>query len=418
MLISFLFFIFLLLINTFGCIWFYKSIKISNPAQLFILFWIANIIVGLILFGNNWKWDFSGFIFLFICIDLFFLSFTAITKNNIKIKYSVDSWRNSKKYVKGILVICFFSGIGYMILELTNNGFSVLNLFSFSGLLETGYYFTDGRYGGDTEIKVSIIEQIMLTINYAGFIIAGYSFRLKLLSRWICFIQFIPMILSMLVTTAKTTFISGIFLWICGFLVAINCKINDSKIKIPWGKIIFAGCLSIALFYFSFVIRYGVNTEENIINRIIVYAIGHVPCYDDWFLKFPSNLWGYSYGQQSLTMFFGDTLPERLERVYVVPKIVTEYGWTNVITLFAYVLMDFGFLGSVCFFICFGIISGFSYIGIRKNGSPVAHAILGLTYYIILYSFLVSPIRYLSIVGAFILFGVYIFGFQKIKYKK
>lgn len=412
----FVFFIIVLFLNIIFALLLYRSFAINKMNWLFLLYWLANILVAFLLFNNTVDWKFEGLSILLIYVDIFIVSYHAIASKQKETYFSSEFWGGRTHFVSIGLVLCFFAGIGYTVMELVNNGFSITNLFSVSGLMESGYYFTDGRYGGSTRIQVSTIEQIFLTVNYSGFILAGYSFNLKLAKKRYCFIQFIPMILSMLATTAKTTFISGIILWMCGYLVASNCIQEQTERKrIPIFRIGIVVVASLALFYFSFYIRYGAGNSEAIINRMVMYAFGHVPCYDDWYAKFPTNLCGYSHGQQTFMMLFGNTLPDSLAKVYISPRFVTAYSWTNVITLFAYVLMDYGYLGATLFFIAFGIIAGFSIVSLKRNGSAIAHGIVGLCYYIILYSFLVSPMRYLSIVGAFLLFCIYIFVLLRVK---
>lgn len=413
-----LFFILVFMFNLMILVFKRQKFSFNNMGYLFLLYWIVNVVVAFVFFNSSVSWSFWGISFLFICVDVFSIVYVSIVSKQRSIRFSIESWKGKERKIFYLLLICFFAGIVYMILELTNNGFSLSNLTSVRGLMETGQYFTNGRYGDNVEIQISTIEQICLTINYSGFILAGYAFCLNLSKKWSCFIQFFPMIMSMLATTAKTTFISGIFLWLCGYLVAKNLdKINKEygKKKISIRLIVIALVTAVLLFYFSFYIRYGSGNSTVIWNRIIMYAFGHVPCYDDWFSKFDTNMLGYSYGQQTFMMFFGNTMPYTLAKVYISPKFVTEYSWTNVITFFAYVIMDYGFIGSILFFCIFGFIAGLSIVLLRKKGSPFAHAISGLSYYIILYSFLVSPMRYLSIVGAFFLFGIYIFALLKIR---
>lgn len=395
-----------------------RNFSIVKMNWLFLFYWVINITIGIFFFNTSVSWKFDGLIVMLFYVDIYVVAYTlVISTHKTSYNFDLSYWENRSHIIQTGLLSCFVTGLVYMVLELVNNGFSLSNLLSVKGFMETGYYFTDGRYGGSTEIRVTTLEQVCLTINYSGFILAGYSYRLKLCKKRYCFLQFIPMVLSMMATTAKTTFISGIFLWICGYLVAMNCYDcrNDKKQKVPVLKLILIVVAAVALFYASFLIRYGIGSSQNIFYRILMYAFGHVPCYDDWFSKFKTNLFGYSHGQQTFMLFFGSTKPIELTRVYVTPRLVTRYGWTNVITIFSYVLMDYGYIGSIIFWCIFGMVSAWSVVSLKRNGSAIAHGITGLSYYIILYSFLVSPMRYLSIVGAFLLFGIYIFVLLKLR---
>lgn len=407
---SLILFLCILFINVRLMIYLRNNFSFSKMNWLFSVYWFLNIIIGILFFNTSVDWKYDGLIVLIIYVDIFVVNYTLITGKYSNQSFGIEVWENKTQFVGMVLIACFVTGMVYMALELFNNGFNLSNLLSIKGLMESGYYFTDGRYGGRTEIKVSLIEQICLTINYSGFVLAGYAFKLNLVKKRYCFIQFFPMILSMLATTAKTTLISGIFLWITGYLVASNCRnAETSKIKIPYIKIGILILMVMVLFYISFYIRYGEGNSQNIFDRIIMYILGHIPCYDDWFSKFKINLFGYSHGQQTFMFFFGSKMPRKLANVYISPRFITKYSWTNVITLFAYVLMDFGIIGGMIFFGVFGAVAGWAISFLKSKGGAIAHGMTGMCYYIILYSFLVSPMRYLSIVGAYFLFSCYVF---------
>lgn len=395
-----------------------RTFSITKPSWLFWVYWLINIIVAFAFFGGSVDWKYNGLSCLLVLVDVFVISYMCIPSSK-KEKYDVSQIYKESHAINSLLLVCFVAGIIYAVLELTINGFSVKNLFSASGLMEAGYYFTDGRYGGRTIIKTSMPEQICLTINYSGFILAGYCFRLRLSKLMLCFLQFLPMTASMMATTAKTTLISGFILWTTGYLVACNCTNNAvSEVrKIPIKKAIIIVACALVLFYYSFVIRYGIDSSIDIVGRMVMYGLGHVPCFDDWFSRFQINLLGYSHGQQTFMMLFGNTMPKELSEVYISPKFYTSYSWTNVITLFAYVLMDFGYMGTMIFFFLFGLLSKVLHNSMLEYGSAIGHGAIGLVYYIIFYSFLVSPLRYMSITGAFLLFGTYIFALQKRMYK-
>ena len=415
---SLLLFVIVALANVVFVLLYSRTCSASKPNWLFWLYWLINILVAFVFFGGSVDWKFNGLSYLLVLVDVFIIAYMFIPSTQ-KEKFDVCELHGVSWTINNLLILCFVAGIIYAVLELTINGFSVKNLFSFSGLTESGYYFTDGRYGGRTVIKTTTTEQICLTINYSGFILAGYCYRLRLSKLVLCFLQFLPMTASMMATTAKTTLISGLILWMTGYLVACNCTNsavgNVRKIPIKSVSIIVASAL--VLFYYSFVIRYGVDTSIDIIGRMVMYGLGHVPCYDDWFSRFPINLWGYSHGQQTFMMFYGKAMPPELRQVFVPLFYSTSYSWTNVITLFAYVIMDFGYVGTIIFFALLGVISKILYNSLLEYGSAVAHGAIGFVYYIIFYSFLVSPLRYMSITGAFLLFGIYIFGLQKKLYK-
>ena len=388
---------------------------IRRPSSLFVLFWIANIAISFILLSSQNNNSHLGLSYLLLAVDVFVLSFNSVSKNHLK-QYNIFVDVLSTKIFTFTLILSLLAGFAYVLMELSNNGFRISEIRNGDDIKEIGEYFTKGRYGTSIDINISLFEQICLTINYAGFVIFGYGWNLKIINKYCWFVLFAPMIFTAVATTAKTTFVCSIFLWICGYLVGANVNKNRKKI-INLLNLFFLAIVFIVVFYLSFVVRYG-DDSSFILDRILIYAIGHTACFDYWFDNFDANLFGYSYGQQVFMALWGIQKPEALAEVYISPIFESEYGWTNVITLFAYVIMDYGLIGGIVFFVLFGIISGLSYNSLMKSGSSVGHACTGLTFFIILYSFLVSPFRYMSIIGAFILFGIYIFIYKRIYAKR
>lgn len=399
------FYIFLLA-NALLLMMIWKTTYFYNIGKLFIFYWVVNLVLGMLFFSEV-SFGYESFILLLFYVDVFFISYNTIkASNNVIIPCNIKKTNN---IVHKILIITLLCGFAFITIELLSNGLSLMNLLSVEGLEESGYYFTDARYGDTNEVEAPLIGQIMLMINYSGFVLAGYAFKIKFANIKYCFLQFIPMIFSTLSTTAKTGLISGLLLWISGFLVACNLNLPKNKTRKINKRMLFISCAVLFLFFFlSFAIRYQSNDTFAIVNRIFTYAFGHVPCYDDWYNRFNANLVGYSYGQQSMQMIFGSEMPQALKSEYVVPSFTTKYGWTNVNTMFAYVLMDFGYVGSTLFFMLFGLLTAIGKKSIMKFYSPIGHAILGIAFYMVLYSFLICPLKYTSIAGSFVLFGVYI----------
>lgn len=407
--ISCLFFLVVLLGNTALC-FSYKKKSISDIGFLFMVYWVINIILGYTIFAFSREWNFISLALLLLYVDIFaFIYINVVSKQKVVIS-NFANCDEKPKLIRNILIFTLVCGFGYVYYELTSNGFGLSNLTSEEGLMESGYYFTDGRYGGSTEIQVPLIGQILLMINYAGFCFAGYVYKLGLAKKKYSFLPFIPMICSTLATTAKTLVVSGALLWITGYIVAKIIDSNEKNVRtINIRKLLLPVTVVLFFFYMSFVIRYQSNDPIEIINRLFVYMVGHVPCYDDWFNRFDVNLLGYSYGQQSFQFIFGPKMPNELRNVCVVPYLQTQYGWTNVNTLFAYIYMDFGYIGSAVFFGIFGFVTAKGRNAIISRCSPIGHSIVALSIYEILYSFLISAMKYTSIVGSFVVFGAFVY---------
>jgi len=405
----------LMFINT--VLLFNRTIKINicHPGKLLLFYWLVNFIGAFIVFNNSVDWKIDGLIYLLICVDLFcIVSYLVIHGHDMQLE-QYTNWEAKSKDITLILMVCFGCGLGYNFLELANNGFSFVNISSTGGLKEVGDYFTDGRYTDNVTIVTTTCEQIFLTISYSGILFAGFLYRVKKVHIFHKVIQFVPVILCMMYSTAKTPFICGVILFFCGFLLARTTYANKSYIKIKWGQLFVLMVGAFILVFASFMVRYGADDLEYIFNRIIVYAIGHVPTYGEWFDAFEGNWFGYSYGWQTFRGLTSGNMPERLQEVYYLPRFETKYSWTNVVTLFAFVIMDYGYLGSILFWILFGIVASLAYVKIRSSENFLAFGVLGLCYFEILYSFLISALKYKSIMGAFVMLSFYIWWLKKIK---
>ncbi len=391
--------------------------QLSHPGKLFNTYWIVNIIIGLLAFNVNVKWNGLPLIYAIIISVLFFAFFNYGEKIYVKEKKKKEII-DKEADIKFLLILCTVAGVLYSFLELKNNGFSIF--YAVSNLREVGYYFTDGRYG-KTELRVSFLEQVCLTINYGGFVLGGYCVKKKLLRFKSTLINFIPMVFSMITTTAKTVLISAILLWITGALVA-NATLNNINIKKSKNKSLkkYIRIISLILviyigFYYSFLIRYGSEEYTNINDRLRVYGLGHVFCFDHWLSTQEVTLFGQTHGYKFFYWLL-HTLGIKSPMVNSYNFAVsTQWGWTNVHTAFADYIIDFGVIGYMGVICLLGGVCGAFYKKLMISDSPLSSGVVGLTYYCILYSFLVSPLRYLSIVGAYIVFGVTIYVLQNFK---
>ena len=102
-------------------------------------------------------------------------------------------------------------------------------------------------------------------------------------------------------------------------------------------------------------------------------------------------------------VFLANHLEVKVLILYFDYLIYPELGNTNVHTLFSDLIIDFGIVGTIMFFSISGFLSGLLMSKI-KNLKPSSISLLTLMYLIILYSFLISPLKYTSIIIAFIEF--------------
>ena len=80
-----IFFIFVYIANLCFLIHYRKHISINNIGFLFLIYWLINIPVGLLLFHDVINWNFNALSYMLICVDFFALSTSYINTTSIKI---------------------------------------------------------------------------------------------------------------------------------------------------------------------------------------------------------------------------------------------------------------------------------------------------------------------------------------------
>lgn len=395
--------------------WIMKKINknLYVPSMLFTFYWMTNIVVGIMLFGYDYQWvSFSLYYIFFMCIIFFVVeSFFWRNKRDIPEKKKMEliyKVNDRKVLIRSVLVFTMVMGFIYVYTLLINHGHNLTAFYSLENLINTSHTYTVMRYGGGEE-NSTILGQIMLSTTYFGWLFSGfiYPFTLKRKDRTtgiFCFLILLPTILMVLVSNGKTSLVFGLILWATGYLLSnqfVNIKINFALIK----KIILLITVAFVVFAMAFYIRYGGAEFSKINNRIITYGIGHVPAFDEWFGGYHITWFGETYGSSTFNAIFrflGLPIINENSANFVTE---TKYGITNVHTLFSNVLLDFGIIGSFIFFILLGGVSGLLLTVLRrKKISALNITSIGLLYFCILYSFLISPLKYTSLIFALIEF--------------
>ena len=119
-----------------------RNFSIVKMNWLFLFYWVINITIGIFFFNTSVSWKFDGLIVLLFYVDIYVVAYTLVIGTR-KSSYNFDLsyWKNRSHIIQIGLLSCFVAGLMYMVLELVNNGFSLFNLLSIKGFMETGYYF-------------------------------------------------------------------------------------------------------------------------------------------------------------------------------------------------------------------------------------------------------------------------------------
>ncbi|MCC2454001.1 O-antigen polymerase [Bacillus cereus] len=394
-----------------------------NPAYLMTLYWSIFIVFALIAFRGRYEWDYRSILWiLFACVIFGFghtLGNSLSKKKYLGTTLNISS-ANVKKVLSKIswqfILLCIIIGLLRIILEVFKSGFSMAVFYDLNSLMDMNTDMAYQRYyGGGNES--SPIMQIMLIFGYIAPLCGGYAllYAEKRMERILSFATFIPILSDVLVTNAKAGFIAAIFLWISGLLVAY-LEIYKREPVIRAGMFIKLGfgiLSALGLFYLSMLLRIGnmdESTREEVSNKFITYAFGHVPAFDYWFANNSMDS-TYSLGKYTFIGLFSSLgLFTREQGIYTDAVYFSGGTLTNVYTAFRGMILDYGIVGSLLLIMTFGIVTGYFFGVLLKQNKNIilAKAFLAATYFFIMYSFIISIWTYVSYIMVFPAFIIYL----------
>jgi oligosaccharide repeat unit polymerase len=346
-----------------------------DPARYFSIIWGGQIILIYTLFHNSLI--FTGYGLVYISISCIIFSFGTIAGRLLGNKIPSGIYMYTLKLNRALLLlkICFFISLINVIQAIYANGFNIMQIISFKILLELNSVAATNRYANDT--PSNIISQITLIFVYLTPLFGGYL--LPLLSKrkkyW-CYLSLLSALLITLTQAVKLGFINSIALWGIGVIVSSYANNNTFfRIRLVTTiKILFFSILFFTILFLSMIFRSGefdLETIQAMSQKFILYAFGHLPTFDLWFTK---NI-GHLNPTGGVKTFYGITnylgIAQRNQGVFTD---LTSFGKnnfsgmsTNIYTMFRFILEDYGLFGSILMLFITGIISGFTWLMIKKQ---------------------------------------------------
>lgn len=394
-----------------------------SPAYVFSLFWCVQFVISYIIFPNTPWSPMSALYLLICCVSLligFILTYISNKQNVITTEYpnkdicNPDVESINTRSAKRIILLFIIIGIGYSVYSVRKYGFSLNSFFHVDTLSAMNNQIALARYTG-TGINSGLIAQFFLTFVYAAPLAGGsfFPYAVSKKEKVLCFATFLPEMMILLSHNTKAGFAGCVIFWISGYFV--SCIRKNGKINIKPKTLVVFGILIIVillLFFGTMLLRKGSITPGTIIDvqkKFWNYFFGHNAAMDDWI---NNNLFNsdFSLGDQTfigITRYLGGS--DRVQGVYTDVYIGPDLR-TNIFSYFRGVVQDYGFIGSVIFFLFFGCVMGFFYRKIRYGTGKriVSEIILALAYAFSLFCF-VSLFSYTSFVFAFVIFGIYLF---------
>lgn len=382
------------------------KVSIYSPAGLFAIIWLLFCFSSVALLRAEYKFSFKGVLWIMIAIIVYLIPQIIIRPNkvshndDIPLEILTIPW----KLVTAFLIASWCA----VAVTMLKNGIHAEVLFDFSKLMESTHEQAVDHYSGGS--GGSILEQILGAFVYIAPLCCGYALPYASTNRQriVCFSSFLPAILCMLLLSTKLALVTGIILFFLGYYVSYTSK-NQREVRIHARYWLILGAVAlgfIGLIYLSFVLRIGENDDSVhrvIINKIGVYAVGHIQGFDTWFAKADHNTLGLgAYTFRAISSRLG--LLSKEQGVY---SILTD-SCTNVYTPFRDLIEDWGPYASLVWLFWAGIICASSYRTIMESGakSRVSQFVLITCMFTFLY--FVSPWIYTTYFFVFLVFGLFL----------
>lgn len=417
--------ILLLLIIFAGII--YGMYKMSGyqltPYLLFGLIWFLILSCSLLAAPDYY---FSASAVLWIVVSVIFFATGSVVGNSYLQKAhngTVVSGMHILKYLSSFQWVSALATLVALLLIIGQYGFfdntSKLSIGNLSIML------MNDRYSG---VRFSPPIMLCFTLTYAGCINA--AILLSLLQSGKKFVH--PIVLFGLlyvisyITTSRSVFLYGVIIFAATlYFAAVRHTKNFTKYfsikNISFGILLLFVVFS--LFVGSQVARKGISIGEAgvlkpIITSLRVWFAGNLSGLSIWFDKVysPQPLaWGtFTFG--GLTELLGFNY--RKSGVYETCFDVSgNFEYTNIYTLFRFLIDDFGFMGSLLFTLAAGFVC--QVFLVKSLSGNLKTIILGsLVFSLFLYSFISSVLAYNSIVFAYIMYFFLILFFNHITTKR
>ena len=414
--------IFLTIINLALCV--YISPSILHPIRMYCLFWSAFVILPVIFWNVNYKWNYGGL--YFICLSVLFSELGAIVgSRKAFILKKPNSFINNreleKEYCWLIIYVIILFGAASAFLSLFGNGFQIKDILSVKGLIYVSSKSAELRY--EPQRNPSSLHQIFSIFVYLAPLCGGYAFNysISLKKKVLSLLTMVPIFLEMVFTSGKSGFIASLFFWIAGWCVSyVKTRGDLPYIRFKYLFRMMVGLLCIFLILFTAMLlrtgEFSTAMVKVIYEKFWIYAFGQMVEFDAWFPQ--GKMLGTGLGSNTYMTFFRLLgLADRKGGIYDV--LIEEYG--NVFTVFRGIIADFGIIGGLIYSFVRGLITELCFNSISSNTieTIVPTVLVACAYFANLYGFIVSPWVYTSYILTMVCFGGFILVFNRaIKYRR
>lgn len=380
--------------------------EVSAPAVLLSLIWLFVELFSFIS-APDYYYSFQGLMWIQILLFLFSGGAALVNKNQFPSLEKFDF-----KWIIRLQWICILAA-----------PFATLSMIRDSGLgfptsadefLHLSQRLTAGRYSGE---HLSMLTMGFLTLTYIGCLNGGMIViqSNRFIHRFLGFL-ILPLLLSFtFVYTARATFLFGFLFFIASLLMSLARKGNINKTlltpkNLRWA--ILSGFGIVFLFLSTQILRNGdgsagMDKLKAVSNHLRVWFSGNLSGYSYWF-DLDSGKTPPHAGMSIAGLIELSGGSSRKPGIYQVAYDASGHQeWTNIFTIFRYLMDDLGTIGTLLFLCLIGWISSSLYQRL-KEGSFVALGLLSGIIATILFSFVTSIMAYNTVLFAWIGFCLFL----------
>jgi len=310
-----------------------------------------------------------------------------------------------------------FTGLSFLaiVFLLWSAGNSLSVFTSLSSLSQFGHEVFSSRYDpygpGFTEPTQVIYLNIF---TYVGALFGGALFasaRSKR-QRIISLLPLVPAALMGLLLVARTSMLVSAILWLAAYL-ATRVITTKGSASIPLRISLTILLITLSVAFTTQILRYGVLVLS-IENLTDLWYRWH----DTWAYLPAFAQWFKSHWQDSMPLGLGAATFGNIYRILGIAEpigheaVSVGFETTNIFTIFRELIEDFGPVGSLIWFFCMGVLSGFSFRQVVKGRFGYLPILIAFYSYV-LFSQTRSCFSYTSIAVAWLILVAYLVWFAK-----
>jgi oligosaccharide repeat unit polymerase len=329
-----------------------------EPAKLFAIIWIAQMILVKIIFNETYNFTGLNFIYLFISVVVVLIGSVLGQQHVISDKViTTNTYELNITKANRLFYLILILSLIYPFVKISQYGFGVEFILNLNSLLEMNNVIANERYTGG-EIN-TLFDQILLIFLYLAPLYGGYLQTFAQKRKWIYYLVLLPPLFVAISQSMKAGFISSVFMFLASRIVSYRLYTGEFP-KITFkvvSKAVFAFTFFLGILFFSMLLRTdGIDSENirSIAYRFVNYALGHMVAFDVWLndLYDPNTPF-------ELKTFYGISnvigLGERMQGVFDEFIDYSNVNFpdemvTNVFSVFRFLIEDFGVIGSQFFY--------------------------------------------------------------------